>query len=388
MYVQRFSVPYEYPVRFTRGVFDPDNAILRSVIGGKGGPQPHRVMAFVDSGVARAMPGLIPAIERYFAADPALCRLVVPPQTVTGGEAGKSEWDDARAIMTSFGDNHMCRHSFVVAVGGGGALDMVGFACSLVHRGLRLIRIPTTVLAQNDAGVGVKNGMNERQSKNFVGAFAPPFAVVNDSDFLAVLPDREWRGGIAEAFKVAIIKDLDFFRFLCRNAVALRRRDGPLMEETIRRCAILHLQHIGAGGDPFEFGTARPLDFGHWSAHRLEMMYGYAIGHGQAVAIGNALDACYAMKKGYISGADMEAIHTGLLESGLPVWDRRLTVRNGDGLLDVLHGLEQFREHLGGELTLTMPCPLGRKIEIHALEPDLVGQGIDYLEKRSAGGPV
>lgn len=134
---------------------------------------------------------------------------------------------------------------------------MVGFVTALVHRGLRLVRMPTTVLAQNDAGVGVKNGMNEHGVKNFLGTFAPPFAVVNDAAFLETLPDEHWRGGISEAFKVAIIKDRAFFEFLVRSAPRLRAREANAMEALVKRCAVLHLEHIASSGDPFEIWGRR-----------------------------------------------------------------------------------------------------------------------------------
>ncbi|MFW6133345.1 MAG: 3-dehydroquinate synthase, partial [Planctomycetota bacterium] len=277
------------------------------------------------------------------------------------------------------------RQSFVVAVGGGALLDMVGFAASIVHRGLRLVRVPTTTLGQNDAGIGVKNGMDEHGQKNFVGTFAPPFAVVNDATFLTTLRDRDWIGGAAEAFKVAIIKDAAFFDFLCDRAGALRRRDLPAMEALVRRCALLHLEHIRDGGDPFEFGSARPLDFGHWSAHRLETLSRYRMGHGQAVAVGIALDTMYAARKRLLTEAQAERISAALSACGLPVWCDELGARDADGRLEVLAGLEQFREHLGGRLCVTLPDGIGRRIEVHELDADLLAECVDELRRRAAG---
>jgi 3-dehydroquinate synthase len=271
-----------------------------------------------------------------------------------------------------------------VAVGGGAVLDALGFAASLLHRGLRLVRVPTTVLAQNDAGVGVKNGMNLHGGKNTIGTFHPPSAVFNDADFLPTLPDRDWRGGIAEAFKVAMIKDAPFFDFLCDRAADLRRRDMASMQELIRRCAELHLEHIATEGDPFETGTARPLDFGHWSAHKLESMSNYRIGHGQAVAIGLALDAAYAARRGWISGHVCRRLHQGLARSGLPLWDELLALRQGDGRLAVLGGLDDFREHLGGELTLTYPRGLGRRHEVHEVNEPTMEEAVHDLHRQAA----
>ncbi|MFC1586405.1 3-dehydroquinate synthase [Fibrobacterota bacterium] len=379
IYEQKFTVPFEYPVYFTRSLFHKDNPLLASVMDRGQSAHPHRVMMYVDSGVVRANDWIVPMAVEYFRARKEKFELVMLPQVISGGETAKSGWSEVRHIMTALGDNHMCRQSFVMAVGGGGMLDMVGFAVSLVHRGLRLIRIPTTVLSQNDAGVGVKNGMNERETKNFIGSFAPPFAVVNDFDFLSTLQQKDWVGGIAEAFKVAIIKDADFFSFLTANARALKRRDAPAMEELIRRCAALHLEHISTGGDPFEFGSSRPLDFGHWSAHKLETLSDFTMGHGQAVAVGIALDSFYAAQTGRLSHGEMEGIITGLKESGLPVWHRLLEKRDADDVLEIAAGLEQFREHLGGELTLAMPEGIGRQCEVNHLEMKVIEEGVVFL---------
>jgi 3-dehydroquinate synthase len=286
--------------------------------------------------------------------------------------------------MTTLGDHHMDRQSFVMAVGGGSVLDMVGFATALVHRGLRFIRVPTTVLSQNDAGVGVKNGMNERETKNFVGAFAPPFAVINDYDFLSTLSDKDWTGGIFEAFKVAIIKDSGFFEFLCENARRLRDRNKKAMEELVYRCAVLHLEHIKNSGDPFEFGSSRPLDFGHWSGHKLEVLSGFTLGHGQAIGIGIALDCYIASKLGLLSEAERDRIFKGFMDCGLSVWSPFLEKRDSSGKLFIIEGLEEFREHLGGSLTLAMPNSLGHQCEINQLDEDLIEEGIAFLKKMVA----
>ena len=381
---ERFSVPFDYPVHFTQAVFDPANPLLASAIGRRRESRRHRVLVYVDSGVAEATPGLVRRIKAYFARRADTLELVDVPKIVPGGECAKNGWNEVRAIMTAIGDRRMCRQSFVVAIGGGSVLDMVGFATALVHRGLRLIRLPTTVLAQNDAGVGVKNGMNEQETKNFVGAFAPPFAVINDCDFLLTLRDRDWVGGIAEAYKVAIIKNAAFFRFLCRSAARLKARDFGLMQTLVRRCAALHLTHIRTSGDPFEFGSARPLDFGHWSAHKLEAMSGFEIGHGQAVALGIALDSYYAMRQGLLSRAELERILAGMAGSGLPVWSPLLDRKDRGGRPEVFQGLDQFREHLGGELTLVMPRGIGAQCEVHRVDTAILQEAMAYLSQWSA----
>jgi 3-dehydroquinate synthase len=286
--------------------------------------------------------------------------------------------------MWTIGNLHLDRQSYVVAVGGASVLDMLGFATSIVHRGLRLVRVPTTTLAQNDAGVGVKNGMDEHGAKNFLGTFAPPFAVIDDFNFLATLSQDHWIGGAAEAFKVAIIKDEAFFDFLCESADDLRRRDADAMQQTIRRCAAIHLDHIRTGGDPFELGSARPLDFGHWAAHKLELMSHFQIGHGQAVAVGIAIDSYYAMRKGLIDADLLERIVAGLARCGLPIYLDLLHTSNAAGTLEVLGGLEDFREHLGGALTVTLPDGIGRQCQVHQVGAELVTEAVDWLKQRAS----
>ncbi len=385
-YRQQFSVAYEYPVHFSHDLFNPENPLLRSVIEVEEEQRCHRALVYLDDGVVDATPGIMKKIESYFSAHPGLVDFVREPEIVPGGERTKNGWNMVQKIMAAIGGNHLCRKSFIIAVGGGSVLDMVGFAASLVHRGIRLIRVPTTVLAQNDAGVGVKNGMDEHGMKNFVGTFAPPWAVLVDFDFLTTLGHSYWIGGVAEAFKVAIIKDAEFFEYLCSHTKELRARNAAVIEEVVKRCAMLHLEHIRTSGDPFEFGSARPLDFGHWSAHKLELLSDYRIGHGQAVAIGIALDSYYAWRKGLIREDELVRIVTALREAGLPVWDKLLGLAEDDGNLTILKGLCEFREHLGGQLTITLPDGIGKKIEVHDMDTDLIDDGIKHLCRLSSDG--
>jgi len=383
VYRQSFAVRFDYPVHFARNVLAPSDPLLARVFDRLDEQRVHRVAVFVDSGLAEARPGLIDEIKEYFHAHGKTLELAAGPTIVPGGEGAKNGWRPIRDILWTAGNIHLDRQSYVLAIGGGAMLDAVGFAASLVHRGVRVVRMPSTVLAQNDAGVGVKTSMDEHGQKNFIGTFAPPFAVVNDFSLLDSLSDRDWTGGIAEAFKVAIIKDADFFEFLCENADGLKNRDAAAMETLIRRCAIIHLDHIATAGDPFETGSARPLDFGHWSAHKLETMSDYWIGHGQAVAIGIAVDSYYAMTEGLITAADLEQILDAMTACGLPIYLDYLA-KDTAGELDILTGLAEFREHLGGRLNVTLPDGIGAKCEVHHLEGSIITDAIEFLRTRSS----
>lgn len=376
---QRLIVNYTYPIVFTHDVFGSDRSVLKSVLDDVGGKQ-HRMLIVVDSGVLDSTRDLVDRINRFGRLHQDLVELVAPPFGIRGGEECKKNafWvNQVRAMIES---HHLCRQSFVLAIGGGAVLDAAGYAAATAHRGMRLIRMPTTVLAQNDAGVGVKNGVNAFGKKNFIGTFAPPFAVINDFDFLKTLPERELRAGIAEALKVALIKDRNFFDFLHLNRDRLARFESASMETMIFRCAELHLAHIGSGGDPFEFGSARPLDFGHWSAHRLEEMTNGNLRHGEAVAIGVAIDALYSHRIGRISELELEKILLTLEEIGFHLFNDELS------RLDVPSSLAAFREHLGGELTITLLDGIGRKVEAHRIDITLMLECINTLITRQPKG--
>lgn len=365
---QRIAVEWDFPVVFTHGLFRPGNPVLVDTLERKAEHRRHRAMVFIDSHVATARPALVEEVRAYFAAHPPRLALAGEPQIVPGGEAVKNDFALVDGFMRQMLGAHLDRQSFVIIVGGGAVMDAVGLAAALVHRGLRQVRVPTTVLGQNDAGVGVKNGVNFLGGKNALGTFAPPFAVLNDFDFLRTLPLRDWLCGVAEGWKVSIIRDRPFFDWLGAHAEKFPARDAAAMEALVRRCAEIHLEHIRTNGDPFEYGRARPLDFGHWSAHKLELMSGFAISHGEAVAAGVLLDSIYAQKQGWLSTGELDAIARGLRASGFALWFDEFDRRDDAGRREVFGGLEDFREHLGGELTVTYPRGLGARHEVHEID--------------------
>ena len=370
--LQRVPLVLEYPVVFARDVFAPASTVLVDVLGRREPDRRHRVAVVIDGGVAAAWPGLALAIEAYAARHGARAELAAPPWSIPGGEAAK---DGAvlDELVRRLAALRIDRHSFVLAIGGGAVLDVVGYAAAILHRGVRCVRMPTTVLAQNDAGVGVKNGINAFGAKNFLGTFAAPFAVVNDSSFLATLETRDRVAGMAEAVKVAVIRDAVFFEWLERHAAQLAAFELAPVEQSIRRCAELHLAHIASGGDPFEQGNTRPLDFGHWAAHKLELLTGHALRHGEAVAIGMVLDGRYSVEAGMLDDGAFDQLRALLATLGLPVWH--------DALLApaLLEGLAEFREHLGGELTITLLEGIGRGVDCRDVREPLVRRALDWM---------
>ena len=357
-----------------------DNPLLASIIANDGEAKPKKVMAVIDGGLLSHRDGLLEQLGEYCRSNSSVLTLEAEPLVVPGGEAAKNNPRLVEEIHQLVDTAGICRHSYIIAIGGGAVLDLVGYAAATAHRGIRIIRIPTTVLAQNDSAVGVKNGINAFGKKNFLGSFAPPYAVLNDFDFLSTLDKRDWRSGIAEAVKVALIKDADFFEFISNNAALLARRDLQVMQQVIYRCAQLHLQHIATSGDAFEMGSSRPLDFGHWAAHKLEQLTNYRLRHGEAVAIGMALDSTYSYLEGMLTHAEWQQILNTLKTLGFELYVREL---NEESEIEhprcLFRGLNEFREHLGGELTLTLLQRIGEEIEVHAVKNSSYQQAITLL---------
>jgi 3-dehydroquinate synthase len=361
-------------VHFIENAFAPANTLLRDTILA-GGHVPARLLVVVDRGLSDATPGFLAEIEQYCRSHADALQLVSRPLLVPGGEAVKNSLVYVENLQRAIHEFAMCRHSYIMAVGGGAVLDMAGYAAATSHRGIRIIRMPSTVLAQNDSGIGVKNGVNAFGKKNFIGTFAPPFAVLNDFSLLRTLSARDWRSGVSEAVKVALIRDAGFFEELEAAAPALVRRQLKPMQHLIFRCAELHLQHIARGGDPFESRASRPLDFGHWAAHKLEHLTRYELRHGEAVAIGMALDSTYSYLAGMLAEPEWGRILALLASLGFTL---HLPELEDPGLLA---GLKEFQEHLGGRLTITLLEAIGKGVDVHAMDRDVLAEAIRILRR-------
>lgn len=377
---QTFNVRFEYKVFFTEHLFNPENPVFRSFLKVNASDSAKKILFTVDSGVADHHPDILDNIRAYFSRDASVA-LIDEIMIVPGGEGAKNNEHLFYRLVNAVDHYGIDRHSYIAAIGGGSVLDVVGFAAAVSHRGIRHIRIPTTVLSQNDSGVGVKNGINYVGKKNFLGSFAPPSAVFNDCHYLTTLSDAEWRAGISEAVKVALIKDRAFFEWLEENAQALFERNMDAMKYLVMHCARLHMEHI-AGGDPFEMGSSRPLDFGHWSAHKLEQLSNFTIRHGEAVALGIALDSAYSYVSGRLSAHDAERIIRLLRKLGLETTHPLTDIRDEHSL--VLKGLDEFREHLGGKLTIMLLKSIGTGEEVNAMDISTMRTATDWLKSLSA----
>jgi 3-dehydroquinate synthase len=376
------QVSWRHRVVFTDHLFDPKNLILRDILARAHPDETTKVLVVIDQALADARPDLSALVSNYFAAHAGQAGLVRPPLFQPGGEQAKNSWTGALEIYKAIEQYHIDRHSYLVAIGGGALLDVAGLAAATAHRGVRHIRVPSTTLSQCDSGVGVKNGINAFGKKNFVGTFAPPFAIINDFQLLATLTPRDKRTGFAEAVKVACIRDAAFFSDLERDAALLHDFDPETMRRLIRRCAEIHVNHIAGGGDPFESGSARPLDFGHWAAHKLEQLSDFRIRHGEAVAIGIGLDVIYSRRMGYLDAASAERVLRLLEGLGFALFAPELDPHNDRLETQLLQGLQEFREHLGGGLTITLLRAIGSGFEVHDMNELSIADSIKELHSR------
>ena len=376
---RQIQAGWQLRVFFTEDVFAPDNLTLRDALVDA---EPRKVLVVLEDSLGQARPALEEQIERYFTAHAKELELVRPPLPVVGGEQSKNSITLVTEILSHIDRHHIDRHSYLLAVAGGALLDVAGFAAAIAHRGVRHVRIPTTTLAQADSGIGVKNAINAFGKKNFIGTFAPPHAVINDFNLLATLAPRDMRAGYVEAVKVACIRDRDFFDEIEQSLEKLIKFEPAAMKRLIRRCAELHLDHIASGGDPFETGSARPLDFGHWAAHKLERLSSFTISHGEAVAIGMALDVMYSRLADLLDKKSCDRILDLLELLGFKLYSDELLDKGKDGELQILGGLEEFREHLGGRLTITLLKEIGRGVEVHKMDAKKIVTAIQKLRQR------
>lgn len=237
---------------------------------------------------------------------------------IEAGEESKSVdsaallWDQMLAVGID-------RKTVVVAVGGGVVGDLAGFVAATFARGLALVQVPTTLLAQVDSSVGGKVGINLAGAKNMVGAFWQPAGVLVDTAVLATLPEREYRSGLAEVVKYGVILDAEFFAYLEKHASELDKRDAAVLERVIARCCRLKAEVVEAD-EREETGRRAVLNYGHTFAHALETVSGYGqFLHGEAVAIGMLCASRLAERLGRVDRDFTMRQHKLLSALGLPV---------------------------------------------------------------------
>jgi 3-dehydroquinate synthase len=376
------TLQHQHRLIFTRDVFAVENHTLAETLTPREQGDGVRALVFWDEGLEHPFPGFGAKISAWFGAHATTVKLAAEPVALAGGEQVKNDFSQLERIWKAIEAAGLCRHSYILAVGGGAVLDLVGFAAATAHRGISLVRLPTTSLSQGDGGVGVKNGVNFFGKKNWLGSFGVPHAIINDLALLHGLPVRERRVGLIEAVKVALIRDAAFFEFIAARVEALARFEPEAFEAVIRESARQHMEHIATAGDPFEQGSARPLDFGHWAAHKLEQLSEFRVSHGEAVAVGMGIDLIYARRVGLLSEADAERILGVIRALGFELYAPINEIRGASGRQDMLDGLEEFREHLGGRLSIPMIRAPGVRLEVHEMDGAVVKAAVEELRVR------
>jgi 3-dehydroquinate synthase len=366
------AAPFQHRVWWEADAFHGDAACWSEALHGLEGP----CIACIDDGVASAWPALAERLHVIVAMQPALQLRAV--ETIPGGERCKEGLAHAERVARACFDLGVSRRGAVIAIGGGAALDAVGFGAAMAHRGVPVIRVPTTTLSQDDSAMGVKCGVNAFGQKNALGSFAAPHAVICCERLLSSLPLEHWLGGFSEAVKIALLKDARLLADIERDAAAIRAREMSVARPVIRRSAELHRAHILHSGDPFEQGSLRPLDHGHWAAHRLEALSGWQVPHGQAVAVGIALDAEIACALGMLDRTLADRVLRVLRALGLPTFHALLEPADR-----VIEGLEQFRQHLGGRLSIPLLTGIGAVREVHEIPAKVVRQAVQGLRNAS-----
>lgn len=373
-----FQIPvtFKHRIVFTRDAFSLENPALAELLTEGGG---RKAVVFVEEAVAGVRPELLDEIEMYFSGMELDFR---GTSVFPGGEPCKADDALVKKVWEAIDAVHLDRHSYAIVIGGGAFLDAVGYAAATAHRGVRLVRFPTTTLSQDDSGVGVKCAINALGKKNWVGSFAVPYAVVNDFTFLHTQDEFTRRCGLIEAVKVALVRDREFFNWIEENLEPLAALDPATLESCVEKSALLHARHIATGGDPFETGSSRPLDFGHWAAHKLEAMSSYQLSHAPAVGVGLALDTLYSARSGLLKFSIAEQILHVLNKLQIDIYHPALDWVDENGRRRVLDGLDEFREHLGGELTVLLLKDLGEGVDAHQIDPQLLGECVDELRTR------
>jgi len=289
----------------------------------------------------------------------------VAVHAVPAGEASKS-LSQLAAIYDALVEQRADRKSFVVAVGGGVVGDLAGFAAATYNRGMSFVQVPTSLLAMVDSSVGGKTGINHPRGKNLIGAFHQPVGVVVDTDVLATLPDRDYRGGLAEVVKYGVILDAEFFHWLEQNVDPINARDPAALERVVARCCELKA-YVVKEDERETTGLRAVLNYGHTFAHAFEALAGYGeLSHGEAVSVGMICASRLAERRGLIDAETTERQIELLRAFGLPtslggedVSSGRLRSRLAFEAGEVIERMKLDKKNAGGKIRFILPKQMG-----------------------------
>ena len=296
--------------------------------------------------------------------------------TIPAGEASKS-FERLQDVVARLLDARLERNDVVIALGGGVVGDLAGFAAAITRRGMQLVQIPTSLLAQVDSSVGGKTGINAPQGKNLVGAFFQPRLVLADTDLLATLPAREFAAGYGEIVKYGLIDRPDFFTWLEDNREAVFA-GGEALIHAVTQCCQAKAAIVAA--DEHEAGRRALLNLGHTFAHALEGACGYdaaRLVHGEAVAIGLVLAHQFSAELGLAPAEDTERVRRHLSLAGLPV---ALSAIPGPPLAagQLMHHIGQDKKVASGRLTFILTKGIGQAFIADDVAEDTVRQFLQH----------
>jgi len=374
---RKFDVVYgpglSYPVTMARNIFSRGNHELTDLIGRR------KTLFIIDRGIGK---GQLEAVKDYVRWSNAINKEINAVfLRVPGGETVKMNMKYVRQIIRRARQAGLDRKSVFVIVGGGATLDMGSFAADIFHRGAAHIKIPTTLLSQVDAGISMKNGINSDGRKNLLGTVSAPEAVLVDPTFLYTLRTRVISQGFAEMIKAALMRDGRYFEQIeAYYQELLQRTFSRTMEDLIWRAIEIHLTEIN--NDPFEQKLERPLAFGHVWAHWLENITNNRLSHGEAVGIGMAIDTQISEQRGLINQETRDRVINLIQRVGLPIYDSAAVT---DDYTDVL---EEFRQHLGGKLTVGLLNFIGSRVDVDDITKEEIKAAINFLAQRSAASEI
>ncbi len=270
---------------------------------------------------------------------------------VADSEASKS-LAEAEMLYRKLAAGGFDRNSCIISLGGGVVGDLGGFVAATYMRGIGLIHVPTTLLAQVDSSIGGKAAVNIPEGKNLVGAFHQPELVITDVATLATLPDAEFRSGLAEVLKYGMILDSELFGMLESGADCILRRDPDAMVKVVARCAAIKAGIVEQ--DEHDMGRRLILNYGHTLGHALEAASEYQYRHGEAVALGMLFAAEMSMKSGLLAQNDLQRLHKLISALCLPArMDRKIDVEK------VMKFMNIDKKSRDGKLRLVLPTGIG-----------------------------
>ncbi len=282
---------------------------------------------------------------------------------VADGEGQKS-LDVAGRLYAELTNAYAERATPILALGGGVIGDLAGFVAATYLRGVPLVQIPTTLLAQVDSSIGGKVAVNHGQLKNKIGAFYQPRLVLSDTATLKTLPAKEFANGMAELIKSAVIKDREFFTFIETNLDKIKMLDGNIMEEVVLRSARIKANVVSQ--DELDLGLRNILNFGHTVGHAIETVSDFGVEHGQAVAMGMIAAARIAQRLGILDSSELTRLKGVISGVGLPTEIPKLDIEK------IVQATKHDKKIVAGKVRFVLPRAMGNVFVTDEVNPSLV----------------